>query len=406
MRILVVTDGLEPLLARTFVGLADLGHQVRVVGARDADELDPADAFRLGRAFRVRVQDREAPERRLTPYAASLARAAASNPAALKAAVQRTRRAQGYGQRFHDRMRSQVAALEAPADVVYFEAANVAAEHAAILDLLPPKVVMCTGSDVRVLPDRSPWLARALPGVFAAMSSVVCRSHDLRDWAERRGAPSSRTVVLHPAVDSRVFTPPDRPPRGDTALRLVSVGRLHWIKGYEFAIEAVAQARASGIDCTLTIVGPDTGARDSLEYAIRDRGLDGVVTLAGSRSAAGVRAALARADAFALSSVGEGASRAALEAMAMGLPVVTTDAGGMREIVTDQVDGLVVPRRDPTALAHAFTTLARDPGRRCRMGLAARARAEDFAIGPQIAAVDELLRAAATHGPSPRSGAR
>src|SRR3954468_3499518 len=200
VRILLVTDGLEPLLARTFVGLADRGHEVRVVGALSVDELDAVDRFRLGAAFRVVEKAQERSGGNLSMHAARVARAATSDPRALKAVVDRTRRAHGLGRQFRDRMRACLPMLEAPADVVYFEAANVAAEHAAILDQLPPKVVMCTGSDVRVMPDRSPWLARALPGVFAAMSRIVCRSQDLRDWAERRGAPPGRTTVLYPAV--------------------------------------------------------------------------------------------------------------------------------------------------------------------------------------------------------------
>jgi glycosyltransferase involved in cell wall biosynthesis len=77
--------------------------------------------------------------------------------------------------------------------------------------------------------------------------------------------------------------------------------------------------------------------------------------------------------------------------------VVTTDAGGMAEVVTDGVDGLVVPRRDPHALARAFAHLARDPDRRRRMGAHAWARSQDFALEPQVDAVEHLLEAAAAN---------
>jgi glycosyltransferase involved in cell wall biosynthesis len=175
------------------------------------------------------------------------------------------------------------------------------------------------------------------------------------------------------------------------------VGRLHWVKGYEFALEAVARARDAGVDCVLTIVGADRGIRDALEFAVRDLGLADAVTLAGPRSIDGVRAALARADVFIVSSVSEGASRAALEAMAMGLPVVTTDAGGMPEIVEDGVHGLVVGRRDPQALAAAFGALSRDGDLRRAMGERAAAHARGFAMPSQVDAIEGILVAAAAN---------
>ena len=91
-------------------------------------------------------------------------------------------------------------------------------------------------------------------------------------------------------------------------------------------------------------------------------------------------AVLAGADIFTLSSVHEGLPISLVEAMAMGLPPVVTTVGGNAEIVTDGTDGVVVPPRDPPALAAAYVALARDPTRRAALGEAAAARAEDFDI--------------------------
>ena len=96
---------------------------------------------------------------------------------------------------------------------------------------------------------------------------------------------------------------------------------------------------------------------------------------------------------FVVSSVGEGVSRAALEAMAMGLPVITTDTGGMPEAVEHGVQGLVVPRRDPNGLAAAMVTLARDPVRRAAMGerAIARSRSRQFDAGAHLDRLEQLL---------------
>jgi glycosyltransferase involved in cell wall biosynthesis len=99
-----------------------------------------------------------------------------------------------------------------------------------------------------------------------------------------------------------------------------------------------------------------------------------------------VREAMQRSDLFLHSSLSEGISNAALEAMACGLPVVTSDGGGMKEAVHDGIEGFVVPLRDPVAAADAVAKLARDPALRARMGRAGRARVEStFRLDEQIA---------------------
>jgi glycosyltransferase involved in cell wall biosynthesis len=386
-----VTDGLEALLHRTVVGLADRGHHVRVVGASAPHELDPVDHFRLQRSLRVSVSNADGLMRRACRFTGSLAHSALVDARQLRAAARRIRRRQRLGRTFVQEISNALPVLGERADVVYFEAANVLAEYAAVADYLGPRIVMCTGSDVRILPDETRWLADALPAVFAGTARVVCRSEDLRHWAIVRGAPAARTTVLYPSVDTEYFAPPRRPPRPGDALRVVSVARSHWVKGLEFAVQAVALARAAGHDVVYTIVGPSGPARPAVEYAVRDLGLTDAVTFAGPRSQAGVRAALARADVYLLSSVGEGASRAVLEAMAMAVPIVTTDAGGMTEILEAGREGVGVPRRDPRALADAISMLATDPARRAEMGRRARVRAEQFDDRAHLERLEQIL---------------
>ena len=95
------------------------------------------------------------------------------------------------------------------------------------------------------------------------------------------------------------------------------------------------------------------------------------------------------ADVFTLSSRHEGLPIALLEAMALGVPSVVTAVGGNAEVVTDAVDGLLVPPGDPEALAAAYVGLARDPAARARLGGAAATRAEAF----DIAATARILEA-------------
>lgn len=88
--------------------------------------------------------------------------------------------------------------------------------------------------------------------------------------------------------------------------------------------------------------------------------------------------ALQAFDLFVLPSHNEGMGRAVVEAMAAGLPVVATCVGGLPDVVVDGQTGLLVPPRDPGALAEALMRLLEDPDMRTRMGRAGQIRAEEF----------------------------
>ncbi len=99
-----------------------------------------------------------------------------------------------------------------------------------------------------------------------------------------------------------------------------------------------------------------------------------------------------------ITSYGEGLPRSLLEAAACGLPIVTTDVSGCREIVTHGVNGLLVPPKDPTALANAIEYLVEHPEERQRMGATGRARVlakfdERIILQKTITVYRELLNA-------------
>ena len=109
-----------------------------------------------------------------------------------------------------------------------------------------------------------------------------------------------------------------------------------------------------------------------------------------------IRPQLAEATVFALSSVDEGAPNVILEAMAAGLPVVTTEAGGAGELVVPGVTGLTVGQGDAAALAEALLAVIGDPERAAAMGAAGRARVEtDFSLAAMVAASGRILAEAA-----------
>ncbi|MGE5192782.1 MAG: GT4 family glycosyltransferase PelF, partial [Deltaproteobacteria bacterium] len=155
-------------------------------------------------------------------------------------------------------------------------------------------------------------------------------------------------------------------------------------------------------DFVLDIVGdgPDRPALESLCDELR---LRGNVRFLGFRD--DVHALLPQSDLFVLSSVTEGLPMTLLEAMAAGLPTVSTDVGGISELVAEGETGRLVPPQSPEALAAAILELVRDPERAARMGTAGRRRvAGEFDLRRVVARYEDLYQkllgrqAGAAHG--------
>jgi colanic acid/amylovoran biosynthesis glycosyltransferase len=271
-------------------------------------------------------------------------------------------------------------------DGIYFAWNSAAITYLPLYDMGCPVVVSCRGAQVNVAPHdpRRVAIREGLRRSFERAAAVHCVSDDIRQEAERFGLDPAKVWIIRPAVDPSFFHPTEQPRRRDGTFRVITTGSLIARKGYEYALLSLRRLLDEGtaVQCDIIGEGPE---RQRVLFTIDDLGLKEHVRLCGRRRPEEVREALLRADAFILSSLSEGISNAVLEAMACGLPVVTTDCGGMREAVTDRVEGFVVPLRDPAAMAAALAKLAADPALRDRMGRAARERVlSEFSLNRQI----------------------
>lgn len=203
---------------------------------------------------------------------------------------------------------------------------------------------------------------------------VVTTNQPFAAMLASRGIPRSRITVLHNGVRDLPLVPV-----GVAALRqelnlcegervVVSVGRLSQEKGQADLIRAFSPLRDRA---KLVIVG-DGADRPSLERFARALGLERSVIFAGMR--ANVAPFYAMADVFVLPSLSEGSPNALLEAMACSLPIVATRVGGVPEIATDGTTALLVPPRQPLALAGAIVRLLDDAALGAELGAAARRR--------------------------------
>lgn len=172
----------------------------------------------------------------------------------------------------------------------------------------------------------------------------------------------------------------------------VSVARLSPEKDFPTLLQAVPIVLKSVPDFRLRIVG-EGSERPRLEQLIRELRIENHVTLVGESD--DVSGELKRAGFYVASSRKEGISLTLLEAMAVGLPVVTTDIGGNSEVVEDGVTGCLVPSNDPNALARAIVRMCDEQTQWNVIGRAARRRVEQhFDITRMIDAYEDLYREA------------
>lgn len=152
-----------------------------------------------------------------------------------------------------------------------------------------------------------------------------------------------------------------------------TIGRLMRQKGMPYLLEAFRILRQGASDTTLVIVG-DGEERAGLEQRARELGISDKVVFAGIRR--DIPDLLAMFDIFTLASLWEGQPITIMEAMAAGRPIVATDAGGSAEVLDDGRCGIIVPVKDPGALAGSIRSLLDDPELAGRFGERARERAE------------------------------
>lgn len=226
---------------------------------------------------------------------------------------------------------------------------------------------------------------KATDADLVACISDYCRSQLMAITDE---ACWSHLEVVHCGIDPSRFAAVDRV--GRDGVEVLCVGQLLPRKGQRVLLDAMARLRDRGVDVRLTLVG-DGPSRAALEVAVDELDLRDRVKLTGAVGQDDIRALYAAADVFCLPSFAEGVPVVLMEAMATGLPVVTTPIAGVPELVDASSGVLVAPGR-ADLLAEAIEVLARDPARRGAMGRAGRAKVEaEFASAPNALRLRDLF---------------
>ena len=200
-------------------------------------------------------------------------------------------------------------------------------------------------------------------GVVPVALNEEVRSSICREYA----LPASAVPVVGNGIDLDAFRGPQRRGLRGAGARLLCVARLAPAKNHALLLRTVARLRESGRDVSLTLVG-DGPLRGALEERARELGISERVRFAGRRT--DTAAFYRDCDLFVLLSDYEGMPMSIIEAMASGLPVVATRAGGVAELVDDGVNGALV-EADAAAAAGAIAAICDDPALYARLSAGA-----------------------------------
>jgi glycosyltransferase involved in cell wall biosynthesis len=259
-----------------------------------------------------------------------------------------------------------------------------------------PYIISLRGSDV---PGKHARLAidyKILGPLFKliwkkAFALVAC-SEGLKERS-LRFLPSATIDVIPNGVNLERFSPAQNKDRRDT-FKLLTVGRLSVTKRVEMLIDAVEILHRAGMKISFTIVGGGAG-KELLRQIISAKKLDAIIKVAGRADAEKMPEVYRQSDLFISASMQEGMSNAMLEAMASGLPIVTTRCEGVDELIKD--NGVIVENATAAEIAMSIKSVIENPGVYQKMSKAARAQAERFSWQSVAQAYMQIYRQAVGH---------
>src|SRR5688572_21498455 len=231
--------------------------------------------------------------------------------------------------------------------------------------------------------------------IEAAVAVVTVSDYSARDLKTRFPASAAKVRRIYNGVNLSGFHPPD-PGSGIPAI--ISIGRLIEKKGFADLINAcgLLTSRRRGFNCEIIGEGP---LEEALQAQIARADLQGCVRLVGPQTQAEIALRLSHATIFVLPCTREADGgmdnlpTVIMEAMAAGLPVISTPLGGIPEMVEHDINGELVPERDPAAICAAMERLISDPERARRLGDRGRQIAQEkFSIETSARALIELFQ--------------
>lgn len=228
-----------------------------------------------------------------------------------------------------------------------------------LFELFPGKVlVSLRGAHINYTPLTTPEIKDSYLRLFSKVHRFHAVSEAIVKEAEQYGVDKAKTDVIYSFVNDALLEKRIESKSGKAELHIISVGRFFWKKGYEYALDALSMLKQKGVPFTYTLIA-EGKTPASIIYQVHQCGLTDHVRIINGTSHTEVLKAIEWHDVLLLPSVEEGIANVVLEAMAVGTPVITTDVGGMKEVITHGHTGYIVKARDAQGIADALSVFSK-----------------------------------------------
>ncbi|NMH25322.1 glycosyltransferase family 4 protein [Flavobacterium solisilvae] len=211
-------------------------------------------------------------------------------------------------------------------------------------------VVSFRGVHINYSPIFDPKLAEIYRKYFPQVDGFHAVSKAISLEAQKYGAVAEKIKVVYSGL-SEIKNDNPREENEGGEFKIISVGRNHWVKGYTYSIDAVKILVSHGVNVKYTIIGGQNS--EELLFKIKNYQLENNVVLLGNIPFSEVQKMMNNSDLLLLPSVEEGIANVVLEAMQLGTLVLSTDCGGMNEVIQHKKNGFIVPVRNSQKIADA-----------------------------------------------------
>ncbi len=204
-------------------------------------------------------------------------------------------------------------------------------------------IVSLRGNHINIAPLADETLIASYQNSFPKVNGFHAVSKAIANEAQKYGANQNSIKVIYSGLDLMKF-PFKLDTNSNSTFKIISVGRLHWLKGYRYGIQAAANLKTANFNFHYTIIGIEND--EELLFQRHQLDLENEITFIKHQPFKEIIKEIQSSDLLFLPSVEEGIANVVLEAMALGTLVLTTDCGGMKEVIIDGENGFIVPSRN------------------------------------------------------------
>ena len=225
-----------------------------------------------------------------------------------------------------------------------------------LFDLFPDKIILSLrGAHINYTPIIKPEFGEFYKKVFPKVHKFHAVSKAIAKLATSYGANKDRIHTIYTSIDDSILQQPIVNKKPQTHLTIIVVGRFHWIKGYNYLIDALAIVKQNGINFKMILIAGNN-IPEEINFSIHQHGLNSHIDILDNLPHEEVLKLITNVDVMILSSVDEGIANVVVESMAIGTPAISSNCGGMPEAIEHGINGYLFENRNTADLADKIIT--------------------------------------------------